>query len=159
MDSATLRAFGKPVLNGLQDSPATAMAAGLAVVQSGATIALAGVGVRPLGFLMNEVTLDGPLFEELEFTPQGVYREVKVSDGKIQVLELSDGVSYDVVGNIEAAVTFAVGDFVAIAPNGEFRIALTTNLIIGQVTDIDLLVGGLTGGFRFKALSQLEAVT
>ncbi len=152
---------GKPYLNGNQDAPSGVMARGLAVVRSTTTIAKAGVGVRPYGFLNSEVTLTGESFEDRTMLPQNFPKKVKVSDGKVQIVALQDGIEYILKGNIKSGTTFAVDEYVVIAADGEFTDeagGATGNLRIGRVQEISITHEGQSGCVVFKAESDLGNV-
>ena len=152
---------GKPYFNGNQDAPAGVMARGLAVVRSTVTIAKAGVGVRPYGFLNSEVTLTGETFEDRTMLPQNYPKKVKVSDGKVQIVALQDGVEYIFDGITKSGTTFAVGEYVVVAADGELTDeagGASGNLRIGRVQEIDIVHEGQTGCVVFKAESDLGNV-
>jgi len=112
---------GNPVLHGNYDTPAGAMPRGIGVVRNGTTIAKAGAGIVPEGFLNSEVTTDGPSYEELMHIPldSTIMNEKKVSTGVVQITAYDPGSYYVLKGNVKAG-TFAVGEMVVMAANGEF---------------------------------------
>ena len=130
---------GQPVLQGNYETPASAMARGLAVVRSADTIAKAGAGSMPYGFLNHEVTLDGPSYEERVHIPTTIIAEVKVSEGVIQVVKYQPGIEYVMKGNTKSGTVFAVGEEVVIAPNGEFTDA----------------AGGTSGGRKIGRVEEI----
>jgi len=146
---------GNPGLHGNMDAPAVAMQRGLAVTRSSDTVAKAGAGVIPYGFLDSEVTTDGPNFEEKEFIPETIQNEVKVSVGKISVVPFVPGVEYVMSGNVESGITFAVGDSVVLAADGEITnesgIDNTGDQILGTVQEIDVVFEDVTDAVVWKA--------
>ncbi len=133
---------GNPVRHGNYETPAGAMARGIGVVRSSDTVAKAGVGVVPFGFLNTEVTTDGPSVEELLFIPldSKIIKEKKVSESVIQVIAYDPGTSYVIKGNVKAGTTFAVGEMVFMAADGEFTDlagASVGDSVLGEVQEID----------------------
>ena len=152
---------GKPVKHGNFETPAAAMARGVAVVRSGDTIALLGAGaLPPLGFLNNEVTTDGPSYEEKMHIPESILKERKISENVIEVIYYEPGLEYITYGNVLSGTTFAVGEYVVIAADGEFTDEAggsAGNLRIGRVQEIDVVREGQTG-FVWKAEADLGVV-
>ncbi len=151
---------GAPVLDGNFETPAGAMARGVGVVRSSDTIALAGVGIVPLGFLNSEVTTDGPSYEELVHIPldSTIIHEKKVSEGVVQVTAYDPGTYYVLKGNIEAGTTFAVGEYVYMAASGEFTDGNGANqgdTVLGVVEQIDVTFGNETDCIVWQAVANL----
>lgn len=133
---------GDPPYDGNFDTPAGAMPAGIGVVRSTATVAKAGRGIVPYGFLNSEVTTDGPSYEEDIHIPIDSRRlmEKKVSEGKVQVIGFQPGVVYISKGNVVSGVVFAVGEYVLMGADGEFSDiagATSGDIILGVVEEID----------------------
>lgn len=158
--SFTLPVLGHAPHDGSFDTPGSAMARGLAVVRSSDTVGKAGAGVVPYGFLNTEVTTDGPSYEERTHVPEGHFRENKVSEGKVEVIALADGVSYATSGVTKSGTTFAVGEKVYVAANGELTDdagASSTHRQIGLVEKINQTVEDQTDVMVFQAQMNLGA--
>lgn len=156
--SFTLPYRGAPPIDGNLDSPASAMPRGIGVVRSGTTVAKAASTDVPYGFLNSEVTIDGPLYEELIHIPESVIHEKKVSEGKVQVILYQPGNVYITKDNVKAGTTFAVGEQIFPAANGEFTDlagASPGDVVIGVVEEIDLTHAGETGCVAWQAVSNL----
>ena len=150
---------GKAPKDGNMEAPASAMAAGLGVVRSGSTIAKAGAGIVPYGFLWHDVTDDGPTYEEIKYIATSLVRERKVSDGKVTVILYDPGVVYiSSASVIKSSTTFAVGDYVYQAANGELTndaAASVGDTILGIVEEISLTHQGETTAFAWQAIANL----
>jgi hypothetical protein len=147
---------GNPPVDGNRDAPATAMARGVGVVQSGDTIVEAPRGSHPWGFLNSLVTTDGPSYEEDMHIglDRDIMSEVKVSDGKVQVIGYQDGVEYISAGNVKSGVTLAVDEILYMAADGEFTDnaeATAGDLKIGVVKEINKSHMGETTAFVWQA--------
>ena len=152
---------GAPPRNGNFTTPASAMARGLGVARSGSTVAKAGVGVIPLGFLNNEVTTDGPSYEEKVHIPESVHREKKVSVGQVQVIYYQPGVEYVMYGVTKSGTTFAVGEYVVQAANGQFTDeagGTTGEARLGRVQEINVTYENETTAVAWKAEADLGNV-
>ena len=140
-------------LDATLDAPASPMAAGIAVKKSGTTIALAGAGDRPYGFLRTNVTSDGLKYEELKYLPHAEVEETKVSVGKVSVVLWEPGMI--ATDNIKGAENWAVGDKISVAANGELSNAGAANdVYVGIVTEIDKNYGAQVGTMQVITLSQ-----
>lgn len=151
---------GGPPHIGNFDTPAGAMPAGIGVVRSTATVAKAGRGIIPEGFLNSEVTTDGSSYEEDLHVPIDSRRlmEVKVSEGKVQVIGYQPGVYYITKGNILAGVTFAVDEYILMAADGEFSDiagATSGDIILGVVSEIDVHHMGMDDCIVWQAVAGL----
>lgn len=136
------------------DTPASAMTRGLAVKKSSATIALAGAGDRPYGFLGTEVTTDGLSWLELETLPHAQVEENKVSEGKVIVILWEPGdIATD---NIKSGESWAVGEKVAVTANGVLTVdaAAQNDVYIGIVKAVDQTYGAQIGTMAVITLSQ-----
>jgi len=139
-------------------TPASAMSRGIAVNRSGTTIAKAAAGSPPYGFLNTEVTTDGPSYEEKIHIPETIIYERKVSEGVVQVYAYDPGVEYVMRGNVKSGTTFAVGNYVYIAANGEFTNeagASSGDVRIGKVEQISITYEGETDAVVWRALPDL----
>jgi len=153
---------GAPVRNGNFVTPAGAMARGLGVARSTTTIAKAGVGVIPIGFLNNKVTTDGPTYEEKMHISATVHAEKKVSVGQVQVIYYEPGIEYVMYGVNKAGTTFAVGEYVVQGSDGLFTDdagAWSGNKRLGRVQEIDVLYGTTSEAVVWKAEADLGNVT
>ena len=160
MATYTYQYRGQPPLNGNLDTPANAMARGIGVVRDGTTIDEAAAAELPYGFLNNEVTVDGPSYEEMTHIAGTVHDEVKISEGKIQVILYQEGNEYFTTGNVTGAA-FAVGDPVYQVADGKFAAAAGAavgDLQIGVVEEIDV-TNDLETGFVWKAIADHNAKT
>ncbi len=133
---------GNPVPHGNFETPGSAMARGIGIVRSSDTVAKAGVGVVPYGFLNSEVTSDGPSYEELAHIAldSTIMNEKKVSTGVVQVYPYDPGVEYVLKGNVKAGTTFAKGEMIIMAADGEFTDlagASVGDLVLGVIQQID----------------------
>ena len=151
---------GSPVLLVNSDTPAGAMARGLGVSNSGATVAKAAAGAVPSGFLNSEVTTDGPSYEELIHIPQDsqIKNEKKVSEGKVQVIAYDPGTFYVMKGNVLGGVTFAVDEQLLMAAAGEFSDlngASVGHTILGIVVAIDVTFMNEVNCIVWQAISNL----
>ena len=158
--SFTIPVLGHAPHDGTFDTPGSAMARGVAVIRSSDTVALAGAGVVPYGFLNTEVTTDGPSYEERIHVSEGHFRENKVLEGKVEVIVLADGVSYATSGVTAGGTTFAVGEKVFVGANGELlddAAASTGDRQIGLVEKINQTVEDETDVMVFQAQMNLGA--
>ncbi len=151
---------GNPVLIGNYETPAGAMARGVGVVRSTDTVALAGAGVVPVGFLNSEVTTDGPTYEELIHIglDSTIMHEKKVSTGVVQVVGYDAGTFYVTKGNVKSGTTFAVDEMVFMAASGEFTDlagASVGDTIIGVVEQIDQTFMNELNCMVFQAVGNL----
>jgi|GEM_PF-3514481 len=154
---------GDPPYDGNFDTPASAMPAGIGVVRSGDTVAKAGRGVVPYGFLNSEVTADGSSYEEDLHVPIDSRRlmEEKVSERKIQVIVFQPGAVYISKGNVVSGVTFAVGEYVVMGADGEFSDvggATSGDIILGVVEEIDVTHMGEDDCLVWQAVAGLGNV-
>ena len=134
---------GNPIPDGNFETPAGAMARGVGIVRSSDTVAEAGAGVVPYGFLNTEVTTDGPSYEELmhKALDSTIMNEKKVSEGVVQVYPYVPGVVYVMKGNVLSGTTFAVGEMVFMAAAGEFTDLAGASIgdtLLGAVEEIDV---------------------
>lgn len=158
--SFTLNVVGHPSHDGTFDTPAGVMARGVAVVRSTDTIALAGAGVIPIGFLNTEVTLTGSSYEDDTHVPEATVRENKVSEGKVDIIHLQPGVNYATSGVTAGGTAFLVGEEVYVAANGELTDAAgatTGDRKIGIVEKINQTVEDQTDVMVFRASMNLGA--
>ncbi len=151
---------GSPVLVGTYDTPAGAMARGTGVIKSSDTVALAGAGTVPEGFLNSEVTTDGPSYEERSHIALDsvIIHEVKVSLAQVQVVAYAPGMYYVMRGNVLSGTTFAVDEYVYMAADGEFTDgagASVGDTILGIVTAINETWEGLTDAIVWQAVANL----
>jgi len=151
---------GNPVPHGNFDTPAGAMARGVGVLRSSDTVALAGAGIVPYGFLNSEVTTDGPSYEELMHIPTDstIMNEKKVSTGKVQVYPYVPGVEYVMKGNVKAGTTFIVGEMVFMAADGEFTDlagASVGDTLLGAVEQIDQTFMNEVDCITWQAIANL----
>jgi len=151
---------GNPVPHGNFDTPAGVMPRGIGVVRSSDTIAKAGAGIVPYGFLNSEVTSDGPSYEELVHIglDSTIMNEKKVSTGVVQVYPYVPGVEYVIKGNVKAGTTFAVGEMVFMAANGEFTDlagASVGDVLLGAVEQIDQTFMSETDCITWQAIANL----
>lgn len=151
---------GNPVLQGNFETPAGAMARGVGIVRSSDTIALAGAGVVPEGFLNSEVTTDGPSYEELVHIPldSTIIHEKKVSEGVVQVTAYDPGTYYVMKGNVKGGTTFAVDEYVFQAASGEYTDlagASAGDTILGIVSAIDVTFENEINCIVWQAVANL----
>ncbi len=151
---------GNPVLQGNFETPAGAMARGLGIVRSSDTVAKAGAGVVPLGFLNSEVTTDGPSYEDLMHIPldSTIMNEKKVSTGVVQVVAYDPGTFYVMKGNVKAGTTFAVGEYIFMAASGEYTDlagASVGDTVLGVIESITETFMGETSCVVWQAVANL----
>ncbi len=151
---------GTPVRHGNFETPSGAMARGIGVVRSSDTVAKASVGIVPYGFLNSEVTTDGPTYEELIHAglDSGIIKEKKVSEGVVQVIAYDPGTSYVIKGNVLSGTTFAVGEYVFMAADGEFTDlagAAQGDTILGIVESITATWENETDCIVWQAVANL----
>jgi len=155
---------GKPPIVGTYDTPATAMPRGIGVYKNGTTILESDSGTIPEGFLNTEVTTDGPDYEELMHisTDSVIIHENKVSEGKVQVYAYSPGDYYVMRGNVKSGTTFAAGEIVYMAADGEFTddaVADVGDIKLGIVTEIGVTFEGVTDCIVWQAVAGLGTKT
>lgn len=130
----------------------TALAKGIAVEETGdgTEIVQACPCGTPLGFLLQDVTSDGPSYEELELLPGSEIYEVKIGN-KVTVIDgegelVTSQVVTSGTGNLGSA---SVGDELAIK-DGKWRVAQTGDVVCGYLRGTDY--NSVSGDYHIRRI-------